>query len=411
MKGIKFAFCLFTVCAVISHQAFANGYRILGLKGSKATAMGEAFIAQADDASAVAFNPAGLAQLKTTEADLEGTLINSYTERESPTGEKTDNKDQWQIVPAFYTASNLGTDKLGLGFGISFPNGLSSEWGEDSFARYVATYSRLTVVDFSPAIGLKVVDGLMIGGGLDFYYSDARLERMVDMGATMGAPGAMDVKSVLKGTGTAWGYNLGTLYQINPKHSLALTFHAPYTIEYDGDVDMLGMKNDMSTSIDYPAYVVAGYAFRPVPKLKLEFNLDWTRWNTVNDITVHFDNPAIPDSVIEEGLMNTMAYKFGVEYLLNAQWALRCGYIYNENATPEETWSPSLPDTDTHFALAGFSYKYKNFTVNTTGQLVFYETRTIDNNLAMNETLTGSSIDGTYRTFAPCLSVGAAYAF
>ncbi|OGV42467.1 MAG: hypothetical protein A2X46_11435 [Lentisphaerae bacterium GWF2_57_35] len=373
--------------------------------------MGEAFIAQADDASAVAFNPAGLAQIVGTEVGVEGTVLNSYTERESSTGQKTDNNDQWQLVPAFFAASNLGYDKLGLGFGVSMPNGISSEWGEDSFARYVATYSRLTVVDFSPAVGVRLFERLMVGGGLDFYYSDARLERMVDLGAMSGAPGAMDVKSVLKGTGTAWGYNLGSLYQINEKHSLALTYHAPYTIDYDGDVSMAGTENDITASIDFPAYVVAGYAFRPTPKLKLEFNADWTRWNTVDDITVHFETPGMPDSVTEEDLMNTMAYKFGVEYLLNDQWALRCGYIYNQNATPEETWSPSLPDTDTHFALAGFGYKYKDFTLNTAAQLVFYETRTIDNNVGMNETFTSSSIDGTYRTFAPCLSVGAAYAF
>jgi long-chain fatty acid transport protein len=373
--------------------------------------MGEAFIVQADDPSAITFNPAGLAQLEGNQLNVQGTLCNGFTRYESPSGEISHNKDQWQLVPAFFVTSDLGQTNMSAGLGVSLPNGLSSEWPKDSFARYVCTYSDLTVADISPAFGMRVRDRLMIGGGVDYYYSKADLKRMLDAGLPAGAPGAMDVESELEGDGSAWGLNVGAIYRINPRHGVALTYRQPYTIEYDGDIRVGDNKSDIAASIDFPAVVVAGYAFRPSDKWKIEFNLDWTQWEQVGDIVVRFKTPGAPDSVMAEDLENTFAYKLGAEYAYSKRLDLRCGYIYNENATPEATWRPSQPDTVTHFFLTGFGYKLKKVTLDGALQFVYYEKRTIDNNVDLNETFSSSSVDGTYRTWAPCVSLSATYRF
>ena len=186
---------------------------------------------------------------------------------------------------------------------------------------------------------------------------------------------------------------------------------APYTINYDGDLSMGGQNLDLSTAIDFPAVVVAGYAWRPTDKWKFEFNLDWTDWEQVGDITLHFKTPGIPDATQTQGLKNTLAYKLGAEYLYSEKLALRAGYIYNQNATPEEDWRPSLLDTDVQFITAGFGYQLANWTIDTALQLVFYKERTINNNVDGNETTSSSSIDGTYKAFAPCVSLAATYRF
>jgi long-chain fatty acid transport protein len=283
------------VAVVIEQQALANGYKILCVKSAKATAMGEAFITQADDPSAIAFNPAGISQLSDNQVQAHVTLCNAYATRTSPSGEESHNEDAWQPVPSFFATTPLRKD-MTAGLGLSFPNGLSSEWADNSFARYVATYSDLVVGDLSPALGVKVSDHLRVGAAVDYYYSQATLERMVDMGMLQGAPGQMDVKSTMEGSGSGWGYNIGAIYTFNPRHAVALTYRAPYTIDYDGDLTLAGQKLDLSTSIDFPAVVVAGYAFRPNNKWKFEVNLDWTDWEKVDDITLDFDTPGIPDA-------------------------------------------------------------------------------------------------------------------
>lgn len=395
-------------CAAASH---ANGYKILCLKGVKASSMGDAWIAGVDDASAVAMNPAGLARIEGSEVSAGVALCNAYSTRTASEGGKSDNESRWQMVPSFFMASDLNREDVGVGLGVSLPNGLSSEWADDGFARYVSTYSSLTVADISPALGVKVTEKLMAGIGLDFYYSEARLERMLDMGLAAGAPGTMDVESRLKGTGTAWGFNGGFIYEIDGGNSVALTYRHPFTVNYDGTMTIGGNAVDVETSVDFPAAIVAGYAFKPGDKWKLEFDADWTHWKSVDDITVKFADPGMPDVAQEQNLDNTMVYKLGAEYRCTERTALRCGYIYNENATPEESWRPSLPDADNHFFTAGIGHRTGNFTVDVALQLIVYERRTIDNNVDMNETLSSSSIDGRYRTVSPVVGVSTAYKF
>lgn len=396
----------------VATVSWANGYKILCVKSAKATGMGEAFIVQADDPTAIAYNPAGLGQLEGEQANIHGTLCSFYTEHTSPSGERTRNEDEWQIVPSLFFTTDMGREGMSAGLGISFPNGISSEWSKNSFARYVATYSDLVVGDISPAFGMKLSDRLMLGGSISYYYSEARLESMVDSGTLSGgAPNGMDVGSRMEGDGDAWGAGVGVIYHLNRKHGIGLTYRLPYSIDYDGDLAVAGQENSISTTIDFPTVIVAGYAFRPTEKWKVEVDLDWTQWDQVDDIVINFDNGVLTDITQKQDLRNTLAYKLGTECRYSETLALRCGYIYNENATSESTWRPSLPDTDVHFLTLGCGYVKDGVAIDTALQLLYYEKRTVDNNVDFNEFASRSSVDGTYRTWAPCVSVGITYKF
>ena len=60
-------------CVLIPHTALAEGFRILD-HGAAATGQGAAFAAQADDASAIHYNPAGMTQLEGIQVSA-GTLF------------------------------------------------------------------------------------------------------------------------------------------------------------------------------------------------------------------------------------------------------------------------------------------------------------------------------------------------
>lgn len=409
------------IIILCSDFGFANGFKILGVKSVKATAMGEAFIVQADDPSAIAFNPAGLTQVDGTQFSAGPTVTNGWIEYTSPQGEEEEIVEKWQTIPSAFITTDLGTENFAIGLGITVPNGMSSEWDEDSFARYVATYSQLTLIDVNPSLAYKVNDNLSLGMGVSYYESSATLEAMIDYGNLVGFPGALDGKSKLEAEGTTWGYNIGVLYKLNERHSFAATFKSPITVDYDGEVKysdipaFMGLgssfESDIETSIDFPAIVVLGYAHRPNDKLKLEFNLDWTNWETLDSVKIDFESPLLADFTYEYEYENTFAYKFGVEYLASERLKLRAGYIFNEKAVPEENWRPSLPDTEVHFLTSGFGYQMGNFTLDGALQVLFFEKRVIDNNVDNNELLTSSSIDGEYDSFGLGFSLGLTYKF
>lgn len=412
VNRVKLWISILTVALQWSVVAYANGYKIIGVKSAKANSLGEAFIAQADDPSAISFNPAGLARLRGEQVNAQASAVNSYVKHTAPSGETTRKEERWEAVPSLFATSDLDRDDMAVGLGVSFPSGFSSEWSDDSFARYVITYANLIVADINPAFGMRVGKQLLIGGGMNLYYSDATLENMLDLGMAKGTPGAMDVKSELTGDGTAWSFNAGGIYEVNSRHSVAATYHHAYSIDYDGQIVVGGVGNDITASLDFPSVVVAGYAFKPSDKLTIELNADWTYWDDVGDIAIAFDAPgAMSDSALKQDLNNTIAYKAGAQYRLSEKLALRCGYIRNHNATPEENWRPSLVDTDAHFLTTGIGYGVNNLTLDAALQIVLFDSRNINNNVDNNETISSSSIDGRYEGWGPTVSVGATYRF
>ena len=422
MKNLAiFLMLTVTVMTLNIRQGYANGFKILGVKSAKATAMGEAFIAQADNPSAIAFNPAGLTQLKGTQISVEGLVTKSWIEHKGVTGEKEHSNNDWQLVPASFITTDLGTERIAIGIGVTAPYGLSSRWGEKGFARYEDTFSSLKVIDINPSMAVKIDDSLSVGAGLSYYYSDVMLDSMVDYGNLIGLPGQLDGKSELKGTGDGWGYNFGILCSPDDRQSFAVTFKSPFKINYGGSIRLTSIpafmglghsfESDAVTSIKFPAVLVVGYACRPIDKLTLEFDLDWTRWQTLNDVTVDFSSSKVADATYKYNYVNTFSYKLGAEYGITENLQLRGGYIYNENATPENYWRPSLPDTNSHFICSGFGYSTGSLTIDGAVQLILYEDRAINNNVDKNEGDTSSSIDGKYENIAVGFSLGATYRF
>jgi len=387
---------LASMALLVATLASANGYKILCVRSAKATAMGEAFIVQADDPSAVAFNPAGLPDLKGVQLSLQSTWCNAFPEGEAPGGGTTRMEDQWQAVPSFFATWDMGTERFAVGIGASMPNGLASEWDDQSFAAASGYYSSLLIADYTVALGYRINDHLSIGAGLDYY--DSKLDQRSRPFGLLGPVAYLD------GTGEAWGFNLGLRYEFNERHSVAVTYRKPFTVDYEGTLEVPGLGSyDMETSLDYPGSVVLGYAFRPTEKWTFEVDLDWTHWSQVGDVVIEVPPSLLAPSgqmVIPRDYENTLAYKFGVQYQYSEALALRAGYIYNENATSEATWTPTQPDTDMHFFTCGFAYDVNEYvTLESALQVVYYETREI----AVGGT---STVDGTYRTWAPCFTLG-----
>src|SRR2546422_5039884 len=91
-----------------SPSAMALGFRDPD-QSAAATGQGEAFVAQADDASAVYYNPAGLTQLNGTAVTV-GAYWWMPDYRFNGVAGK-DEMDKSSVLPHFYVASDLGTEK------------------------------------------------------------------------------------------------------------------------------------------------------------------------------------------------------------------------------------------------------------------------------------------------------------
>ena len=128
--------------------------------------------------------------------------------------------------------------------------------------------------------------------------------------------------------------------------------------------------------INFPQSVAVGYAYRPIAKLKLEVDVEWTNWDPLNTVQLRSINPLLTGA---QGYnwKDSFFYEFGAQYDLNEHWTVRGGYIFSENTVPDSTFTPAVPDSDRHVLSVGLGYGTKRMQVDVAYQYSFTVSRTV----------------------------------
>jgi long-chain fatty acid transport protein len=349
-------------------------------QSARATGQGEAFVAQADDASAIYYNPAGLTQIRGTQITF-GTYINRPTISHTSHLGLTEPLDRTTFLPHFYAASDFGLERWRFGLGLNAPFGSDIEWPPDSPSRYTAIFSDLQVVSITPTVACLLSSWLSVGGSVNYLRGDTALTRVLPSGLPplmIPAEGSFAVKA--KGDGV--GYNLGLLLKPHPKHSLGVTYRSGVDITLDEGTASASfptflIEAEAQTTLELPRSLVLGYAFRPTNKLKLEFDIEWTNWDNLGALVLQSTHPLFHGQQIPFNWKNSRFYEFGTEYRVSDTWAARGGYIFSENTVPETSFSPILPDSDRHVLSAGIGFRAGPVTLDMAYQRSISENRVV----------------------------------
>jgi long-chain fatty acid transport protein len=169
----------------LSGLAFGNGFDIYE-QSAKAVGMAGAFTAQADDPSAIFFNPAGITQLDGTQVSVGACLImptmqfqsNGNAIMGSYPGQTAKIKDHTWVIPNAYVTYKIN-DMVSVGMGSFSHFGLGVEWGGSWEGRFTpgSTKTILTTTSISPVIALKPLENLSIGFGPYIQYFNIKLNR------------------------------------------------------------------------------------------------------------------------------------------------------------------------------------------------------------------------------------------
>ncbi|MDO8547744.1 MAG: outer membrane protein transport protein, partial [Nitrospirales bacterium] len=145
--------------AWLGGDAFAGGLSF-SEHGAKATGMGNAFVGQADDPSALFYNPAGITQLEGTQVIYGGSVVYlDTTFRSSTTGESTQLQDQFPLVPHFFATHKFKSwDKLSVGLGIYTPFGLTIDWPDNWQGRSGSILAKFRATIIQPTVAYQVTD-------------------------------------------------------------------------------------------------------------------------------------------------------------------------------------------------------------------------------------------------------------
>jgi long-chain fatty acid transport protein len=364
------------LATLLSSQVWAGGLYInefgtpsMGVAGAGAQAV-------AADASTAFHNPAGMTHLDDPELMVAGGAFKARAKFDSDGDTPIsggDGGDAGGVAPLFGTfyTHPLG-DRWRLGANLISISGAVLDYGNDWTGRYLNTEVTLLTVTFNPTIAYRVTDRLSIGGGPQVIYGELEMK--------LKAPppnGDGDVK--IDGDDTAFGWDVGALYELSERTRFGIIYQSEIELEFDGDlkVDPVGLDISTDTKLPLAQFVrLSGY-HELNDQWALLGTVGWEDWSTMNKITISAQqgNAAIPRK-----WKDTYKFSAGVHYRPAQEWLFQLGFTYDTSPVDDDDRTPDMPmDRQIRYA-AGVQHEWSD-TVTVGGQFVYadYGKGEIDN--------------------------------
>jgi len=388
-----------------ANQVWSAGFALYE-NSSRGTAICGAFVARADDASALFYNPSGITQLKGMHIS---NGINTYTgivDIHYPGGGMEAVMDKTWFVPNFYLSQQVN-DKIWVGLGAFAPYGLGNKYRENWYGRYNMYHAEIACMEINSNIAFKVNDSFSFSLGMSRQSFELLNKRklkpknvIVQGLSDLGIPNAeltyeqqyaqyfnpmSDIDQEVNLDKPTYRFNLSFRYQMNDKLSIGGHYRSKVSYTLTGDVEykdlpalnsaygdninsLVKLLNDtlknakLDVDISLPDIYIFGVAYRISDQLTVEADIVRTQWSRYDRIDYHFHN-GVGDQVDKAEWSDVNCYRFGAEYQVNEKLTARLGYLFDESPLHDDYIDFSLPGNDRHLFTTGFGYKYKKFII------------------------------------------------
>jgi long-chain fatty acid transport protein len=384
--------------------------------GAKAGGMGTAFSAVADDGSAIAFNPAGLINVRGAQVYGGGTAVFPSTRYENPAGQSESTEFKVFFPPYLYLSQDFGFKDMVFGLGFFSPFGIGGRyWSEDGLTRYISTENTIATFSVNPVMAWQILPWVAVGGGPYYMLVKNTGEKMMDQTGLSWS----DAKFRMDGDGDGFGYSLGALIVPVKQWSIGLCYRSSVKVDLDGTARINNIapplqsafggthfKTDVSTSVDLPQVATLGIAWMPTDNLTIAMDIDWSDWSCFNEQDIDFKTevPAVgfTDITVPMDWKDSYVIGVGFDMKMNSKLSLRGGYAYGNNPVPDETLSPASPDANQQSVSIGIGYRLRdNIVIDAFYLVEFLKTRVVQNTI----------LSGTYDNICHFTGVGLGYRF
>jgi len=345
--------------ALPATDANAAGF---ALKEQSGSAQGNSFAgatAGAEDITYMFFNPAGLAR----HAESQAAVVVSYILPKSDvqtssatdpanvavTGTPGEDAGDSAFVPATYLMWALSPD-LKLALGINAPFGLKTEYDPGWVGRFHAVESDLKTISINPTVAYRINEQLSIGAGLQIQQVDATLSNVIWV-----APFTEALTTV---TGDDWGYGgtLGMLYEPSDATRVGLGYRSRIKHTLEGSISNFAFSDSVTADFTSPDQVSLGIYHDINDQWAVMGEVQWTGWNSFDELRVQFNTLPLPDSVTVEDWDNSWFAALGATWKPSDKLTLRGGIAYDQTPIPDATRTPRIPGNDRTWISAGVSY-------------------------------------------------------
>jgi len=396
---------LSAVCtALLCSHAYATGGFHVTTQAARGSAMGDAFVAQVDDASAGFYNPAGLAKVKGTQL-IGGVILANQPAwqydgevRDPYSGDWLESHDDAQkqvpMAPHLYFAHNFGNNFVaGVALNATYPMCLNYTQG-DNIALHLVEMNMLPIT-LNPNFAYMFEDiGLSIGFGFSYTYTQLSTESMMKLPDGTLANVRTDLHD------GEWGYDLGLMWDITDRLTFGASYRAKIEQDYHGDLKAAvpvqtpqgsGWMNlptqKMKLENSQPAVIWLGVAYDVTDRLTMEFDVIETKLSSFESSQGHWDD--------------IYGVKLGGEYQLNQKWVLRAGYSYDQDAVPNHVKAADTHIGELHYFSVGAGYTGDEFKFDIT----------LAENVATSNDVDNELLNGTFKNHVSLLQTTFTYNF
>lgn len=369
--------------------AAAEGYQVNTLSARQG-GMAHTGVAQRLGAESIFFNPAGLGFMESA-ADIAGSF-NAVLASASATnadGRWTTSNDP--STPFMAGAAFSIYDNLKAGISLYTPYGSGIDWGQSWPGAVLSQSVALKAFTLQPTLSWRILPGLSVGAGVMISWGTVNLDkglinpvtmdRMVSMlypGGEVPLFGTTTPASInLTGrSGLAAGFNIGAMYEIDPRWSVGVSYRSRMTLRVDrGDASLsyanavaqqmlegeLGIIDhaDFTAEMPLPSVLTFGAAWRPAPQWLVALDAQLTGWHTYRRLDISFPDPAISgfDQKIEKHYRDSWAFRLGAQYSVTPRLDLRAGCIVDLTPVNTAYYNPETPGMTKVEPSLGLSFR------------------------------------------------------
>ncbi|MFZ3513430.1 outer membrane protein transport protein [Vibrio harveyi] len=364
-----------------SSVANAAGFQ---LAEYSATGLGRAYAgeaAMADNASAQWRNPAMLTYLEGTQVSVGAIYVNPNIDVEGNVNfygkdipASSDDFAHDAIIPNFYLSHQYNEKfALGLAFGTNY--GMETDLGKDFGASHFGNEASVTTMEANLNAAYKLNDALSIGGGIRYIMGEgsfgatAPKNNVVAVHPTLG-PISLPQGTTLKymeGDDTAWGWQVGTAWQINQDNRIGFTYKSEVDLKLEGYAEGLGFglksRDNGYMNLSLPATAELASFHQLTDQLALHASINWTDWSSFEKLEAHMET-AGTQMVKVENWEDNYRFAVGATYQLQPKLALRTGIAYDTSAVSDKNRTITIPETDRTWLSIGATYDWtKDFSL------------------------------------------------
>lgn len=370
---MKYRQVLLGMLLVLAAPLWASGYG-LSEQGVQGQGSAGAFVARAEDGSALYYNPAGLSRLRFTEIALSAMPAFSKSFYSNP-GQST-----WESDAKIDTLSNLFVNfnlgRVGLGIGSATTHQLELEWDESDFpGRFLSIGSEFRVQEHMAGIGIRLSRSLSIGATFRLAQADMLERRILARPLDLDNGLFYETRESFDADGDGTGFTLGLQYARGRRFQIGVSYQSEIELDLDGrrSFSLYNRLDDpranaafdqnfsgatLTTALTLPERIALGFSSKVTVRTRVEADITLDQWSSVETLVIATrDSLGQPEEVVlPRAWDDSLTIRLSGDFQQRRAILWRIGLGNVRNVVPQSSLSPSFPDNDRFMYSFGVSY-------------------------------------------------------